>query len=82
MIVKNLEFEITACRYPYHFNEWLRDCPSYKVYLILADFVGRDYDALVKKQACKEIRRGTSRSDKNLENQGFLPLPIKACEKL
>ena len=31
-------FHVADCRYPYHFREWLRDCPGYKVYLILADF--------------------------------------------
>ena len=38
--------KITAL-YPYHFCEWLRDCSGYKVYLILADFAGREYNTLV-----------------------------------
>ena len=25
-------FHVAACRYPYHFCEWLRDCSGYKVY--------------------------------------------------
>lgn len=40
-------FHVAACRYPYHFCEWLRDCSGYKVYLILADFAGREYNTLV-----------------------------------
>jgi hypothetical protein len=40
-------FHVAARHYPYHFGEWLRDCPGYKVYLILADFAGREYNALV-----------------------------------
>lgn len=40
-------FHIAARRYPYHFCEWLHDCPGYKVYLILADFAGREYNTLV-----------------------------------
>lgn len=37
-------FHAAACRYPYHFCEWLRDCPGDKVYLILADFAGLQYN--------------------------------------
>ena len=39
-------FHVAACRYPYHFCEWLRDCSGDKVYLILADFAGREYNTL------------------------------------
>ena len=40
-------FHIAACRHPDHFCERLRDCSGYKVYLILADFAGREYNTLV-----------------------------------
>ena len=40
-------FHVAACRYPYHFCEWLRDCSGDKVYLILADLAGREYNTLI-----------------------------------
>lgn len=40
-------FHVAARRFPYHFRERLRDCPSYKVYLVLVDFAGREYNTLI-----------------------------------
>ncbi len=45
--VKRLRFHVAPVVTSYHFSEWLRDCSGYKVYLILADFAGREYNTLV-----------------------------------